>query len=264
MTDSNFCQDSFLGGEWSPFVQGRLTIPAYKTGMNVCRNGFPIEEGAWVRRSGTRFAAPTLGGAAGRVMAFAFEQTSPYILELTATAMRMFAVAQQVTGLTTAKPTDFTLVTTNDNRQVTDFSAAVPGVVTVSAVETWVTGDQVVFLFDVSTAISVLPLFRNRVLSIIKITTATFSLVDSITGSPMTGNVPGWPGGGVTPGQVVVARVLQITTPYTGTTWSSVRKVQAEQTAFLMQGNFPPQQLTALTLPTTANFATFTLAAAVF
>jgi len=45
--NTNFTYSSFLGGEWSKFAQGRIELPSYKTAMNVCRNGVPMEEGAW-------------------------------------------------------------------------------------------------------------------------------------------------------------------------------------------------------------------------
>src|SRR5882757_7945649 len=116
--NTNFTQSSFLGGEWSKFAQGRIELPAYKTALNVCRNGVPMEEGAWVRRSGTHFASATLNGVAGRVIPFAFEHAQPYMLEFTNAKMRMYAVAAQTSGLTTALPAEYRLVTTNDNQQV--------------------------------------------------------------------------------------------------------------------------------------------------
>src|SRR5258708_38903914 len=99
MPNSSFVQSSFLGGEWSPFAQGRLELPQYKTAMNVCRNGFPLEEGAWVRRSGTRCVTATRNGLAGRVIPFAFEQAAPYVMEFTDGFLRMVAGSTQPSGL---------------------------------------------------------------------------------------------------------------------------------------------------------------------
>ena len=50
MGAASFQQTSFLGGEISQFYQGRTDQPGYRSSLNVCRNGLPIETGAWVRR----------------------------------------------------------------------------------------------------------------------------------------------------------------------------------------------------------------------
>src|SRR3981189_3300520 len=107
MPHSSFVQSSFLGGEWSQFAQGRLELPSYRTAMNVCRNAHPIEEGAWIRRSGTRYAAETYQGKPGRVIEFDFEKSAPYILEFTDSVLRMFGVASQTGGLGNSLPTVF-------------------------------------------------------------------------------------------------------------------------------------------------------------
>lgn len=91
MSDSNFVQESFLGGEVSPFAQGKISDPNYRKSMNVCRNGYPIAEGAWLRRSGTRFVSTTLNGSPGRIIPFAFEQAVPYYMEFTNGYLRFYA-----------------------------------------------------------------------------------------------------------------------------------------------------------------------------
>jgi hypothetical protein len=62
MADASFLQTSFLGGEWSPLLQGRMDDPRYRSGMNVARNTLPIEEGSAVRRPGTQQIGPTRSG----------------------------------------------------------------------------------------------------------------------------------------------------------------------------------------------------------
>src|SRR5258708_17773150 len=90
MSKSSHVQTSFHGGEWSPFFQGRLDHPKYKTGMNVCRNGYPIEEGAWVRRPGSRLLAPTYKGLPAKIYPVAFEVQNPYEVEFTDSNVRVF------------------------------------------------------------------------------------------------------------------------------------------------------------------------------
>src|SRR5260221_49061 len=164
--NTNFTQSSFLGGEWSKFAQGRIELPAYKNALNVCRNGVLMEEGTWLRRSGTHFPCTTLNGAAGRVISFAFEHASPYMMEFTDGKIRMLAVATQTSGLTTPLPADFRLVTTNDNQQVLDISTANPAVVQTGSGHLWTTGDQVQFLFATTVNAAFTPLLRARVFKI--------------------------------------------------------------------------------------------------
>lgn len=99
MSDSNYVQASFLGGELSPFAQGHIDKPDYRTGLNVCRNSHPIEEGAWLRRSGTRFLGTTLNSAKGRVMSFAFAQAFPYYLEFTDGNLRFYSTLSAATNI---------------------------------------------------------------------------------------------------------------------------------------------------------------------
>src|SRR5258708_25231873 len=162
MPNSSFVQSSFLGGEWSPFAQGRLELPQYKTALNVCRNGFPLEEGAWVRRPGTRFSTTTRNGVAGRVIPFSFKQKAPYEMIFTDGIVEMLAVATQTSGLVSPLPKDFRLVTTNDNQQVSSISTANPAVVQTGGAHGWTTGDQEKFLFAYCVNDGFSPLLRAR------------------------------------------------------------------------------------------------------
>jgi hypothetical protein len=257
MADSNFVQSSFLGGEWSAFAQGRSDLPAYRSALNVCRNSFPIEEGAWVRRSGTRFAATTLNGAAGRLIKFDFEQSAPYIMEFTNGVLRMFAVATQTSGLVTPLPNDFRLVTTNDNQQVSNISTANPAVVTTGSAHGWATGDQVQFLFATTVNAGFTPLLRARTFKITVTDTTHFSLADPISGANIDGSTLGWSAPAAN--AVIVVRMLALVTPYTAGSWATLRKVQAETQAVLLHGSYVPRNLSVSTLPTASAFASFAL-----
>ncbi len=112
-------------------MQGRITRPEYRTSMNVCLNGLPVEQGAWTRRPGTRFAAATRAGAAGRVMPFAFQQNAPYTLEFTDGFLRAYSGTS--------------LAMTNDPATVISISTDNPAVVTLSVNNDWATGDTVMF-----------------------------------------------------------------------------------------------------------------------
>ena len=90
MADASYLQTSFLGGEWSPRMQGRLDLPKYRFAMTLCLNGIPVEEGAWVRRSGTAWLGTTRSGNAGRVIGWEFQEGLPMFLEFTDGHMRAF------------------------------------------------------------------------------------------------------------------------------------------------------------------------------
>ena len=123
---------SFLGGEISPYAQGRFDRPDYKFSLNVCLNSFPVEIGAWVRRPGTQHGMTTRGGNKGRSMEFDFEQSTPITMEFTDGWMRF-------------SPTGPLLLTTNDAQTVSAISTANPAVVNTAAANTWATGNTVMF-----------------------------------------------------------------------------------------------------------------------
>src|SRR5580704_14114551 len=111
MPDASFVQSSFLAGEWSPYAQGRIELPQYKTAMALCLNAFPVEEGACPRRPGYAFAATTRDGNPGRVLPFNFTDVAPFTIELTASHLRMFQgrglvfdSAQQVIDISNENP----------------------------------------------------------------------------------------------------------------------------------------------------------------
>src|SRR6266436_9799478 len=167
--DASYVQSSFLGGEVSQFFQGRYDRPDYRTFMNVCFNGHPVEAGAWTRRAGTMFAGTTRGGAKGRVQKFDFQQAAAYTIEFTDGNLRFRQ------GLAWA--------TTNDAVGVLSISAATPAVLQTSAAVTWATGNTVIFGNLGGTA----PLLQNRQFTITKIDTTHFSLTDALTGANIDG-----------------------------------------------------------------------------
>lgn len=54
MADASPTQASFLGGEWSPYAQGRIDDPAYAAALATSQNALIGVEGSWHRRSGTQ------------------------------------------------------------------------------------------------------------------------------------------------------------------------------------------------------------------
>jgi hypothetical protein len=232
MASASYQATSFLGGEISKFAQGRYDRPDYRTCLNVCFNGFPVEQGGWVRRPGTQFAGTTRGGTAGRVVRFDFEQVAPYTLEFTDGYLRFRS------GTAWA--------TTNDSQTVSAISTANPAVVQTAGTNGWSTGNTIVFgNYGSST-----PLLQNRQFLMTVVDPTHFSLTDAITGATIDGSTLGTLLAGT-----VVSRIQEITTPYVGGSWGTVRVVQAETNAILLQGTLAPEILSVTTLPNSASGA---------
>lgn len=225
-------QTNFLGGEWSKAAQGRFDEADYRTAMNVCLNAMPLEEGAWCRRSGTQNAGHTKNGNPGRVIKFDFSTVSPYTVELTDGFMRF--------------RTGTTLINTNDGDNVVAISTANPAVVQMLNPHIWQTNDTIFFTFTIPARGSIKEL-TNRQFIITRIDSTHFSLADALTGATIDGSTVS----PVLPGTFAV-RVQEIASPYAGGSWATVRFVQAETTAVVLQGIVPPQLLQVTTLPTVA------------
>jgi hypothetical protein len=241
MADASYVQSSFLGGEVSQFFQGRYDRPDYRTFMNVCSNGHPVEAGAWTRRAGTMFAGTTRGGARGRTVKFDFQAVAPYTIEFTDGWLRFRAGTQWAI--------------TNDSVGVTAISAANPAVLQTAAVVTWATGNTLTFGNLGTTA----PLLQNRQFLATKIDTTHFSLQDALTLATIDGSTLG-----AIAGTATVARIQEVASPYAGGSWGTVRVVQAETTAVMLQGAVPPQLLQVTTLPAAGVSAQFSLSGLTF
>jgi hypothetical protein len=250
VADASYVHDSFIGGEVSQVSQGHVTNERYRTWLNRCRNSFPNEQGAWVRRSGTLFLGTTRNGSPGRVLPFQFRAALPYTMEFTDGFLRFRQGPR--------------MVTTNDDLTITAISNANPAVVTVSPSlpTAWATGNQVLL-----NIIGCEQIQAPRQLAITKLSSTTFSIADPITNTGING---GAVGAAFVSG--TVSRILDIATPYTNQAWRTLRAVQSEiptpQTpasgSILLHGNFPPQVLQVTNQPVPGTFASFSFQPAVF
>jgi hypothetical protein len=236
MGTTSFVQSSFLGGEWSQTMQGRIDVPAYKIAMNVCFNGFPIAEGAWTRRPGFEFAANTRSNAAARLVTYNFQQNAPYTMEFTDGYLRFYRGSA--------------LVTTNDTVTVASISSANPAVVTTTSAHGWSTGNQGYF-GNLGVAC---PLLHRRQVVITVTGSFTFTIADALTGASINGATLG-----TMPAGATFSRIMELTTPYIGNSWSSLRMVQADNAAVLLNPSFRPYVLSVQSQPSELANATFAL-----
>lgn len=246
MPNASFAQYDFRGGEWSPFAQGRMDDPRYKTGMSVCLNSYPLEEGAWTRRSGTRTIATTRGGAAAKLLPFNFSQRAPYNLEISAGHLRAFAAGE--------------IVTDNINVAVSSISSATPAVLETAAATAWATDDHIIFKFNGVAATIYCPLLANRQFRVVKSTTTQFRLYDAVTGAAIDGAAVAWSASA----NLLAVKVMDLATVYTEDQRDDVRIVQSERSALLLHAAVPPQVLTLTDDPTDTAFGQFSIEEANF
>lgn len=252
MGRSSFAQDNFLGGEWSPFMQGRFTHPRYKTALATCVNSYPVEAGSWTRRPGFRYQAYTRGGVVGRMIPYRFSSQTPYNLELTSGHMRLYNGVQLVFlqgGIFTCSA----------------ISTADPAVVQTSTSHNYSTGDTVQFIFATPAQYqnpSIGAPLRNRQFTITKVDSTHFSLQDAITGSNIDGSTLNINTSTVT---TYVGKVVDIVTPWLGTSIQQVRLTQEDSLAVFTHQSYPPYTLSVVpgidptTLQTVATY-TFAIA----
>jgi hypothetical protein len=238
MANASYIQDSFAGGEKSQLAQGRITDRDYRTWMNVCLNGHPTESGAWVRRPGTMYAGHTRGGKVGRVYRWDFATATPYTLEFTEGFIRFRQGIR--------------LAATNDAQNVVAISGANPAVVQTAAAVTWVTGNTLMIAGGPA-------LTQNRQFVATRVDSTHFSIADALTGATIDGSTLG-----SLPAGAMVSRVQEVASPYISGSWASLRAVQAETSAVLLQAIFPPQLLNVTTSPGPGVDAQFSLAAVTF
>lgn len=89
MADSSWTQSSFLGGRFSPAASARIDLPVYSTSLAESLNGLPMEEGCWIRRSGTWRIGPITGGD-GIIETFELPNNRKAILEFTNALLRIW------------------------------------------------------------------------------------------------------------------------------------------------------------------------------
>lgn len=246
MPDASYLQTSFLGGEWSPLIQGRMDDPRYRTGMNVCRNGLPIEEGSWVRRPGQRLVGPTRKGAVAVLREFHFAESHSYNLELSAGHLRFTAGA----GIVTESFGTRTIIALNTGNPVQ---------LTTDAAHGWATGDQVIVQIGTGELNATIAALLGRQLEATVVSSTTLTVTDSVTGAAINGTSMAL---GST--DLTVTRIADFVTPYAESDLQAINTVQDQSDLLLLQRSYPPFAVQSSTPEDGQDFAVFSLGAAVF
>lgn len=244
MGAASFAQSNFLGGEWSEAFSGRTDHPNYKKALKLCWNAYPTVEGCLVRRPGFNFIAPTRSGVAGKLIDFDFAAEVPYNLELSDTHLRMFNGPK--------------LVFNDDSVSVTAISTATPAVMTIASDKGWATGVQIQITANQATYPDKFAILKNRQLIVTRLTGTTYSLTDSVSGASVVGTTVN---ADFTHVAVTAQSVLDLTTPWTGSTWTNTRMIQEPTANILLNPAVKPYQL-AITPTADTSIATAVLASA--
>src|SRR5262249_7055258 len=231
---ATYVRSSFLGGEWSAFLRGRYDRPDYITALNVCFNGLPIEQGVWTRRPGFQSVGTPRNGVPARLIKFDFQQASAYQMEFSDGHLRLWGPPAEGVGASLV-PTEGIGV----------FGLDTSGIMQLNTPVNWQTLDQIFFVgLDATNAV-----LANRVFKLTRIDSTHFNLTDAVTLELIVGiGITTFP-----PGKVFAYRILDFTTPYGGGSWSSLRSVQPENPAFLLNGPIPPQSLNVSIPPVLPN-----------
>jgi hypothetical protein len=232
MANASFVQTSFLGGEWSPRAQGRMTDQTYKTAMANCHNGYPTEEGAWIRRPGFRYLAHTRGGQAAKLIAFDFTITQPYQIEFTPLKARLFAGLSLLTTLNEDNPVAIFSVTTTNPAKVY-LSSAIPS--------GWSNGDTIIFKLQVVPCIMPALLNRQFLIADLSTSAATFTLKDAITGEYV--DATGYETNTGGDEDNTVEKIFELTTVYTSSLLQGLRLVSRDEDALVLCTGFKPYLL---------------------
>lgn len=223
MGNATFLQASFIGGEWSKLAQGRIDSDKWRTALNLCRNYYPVEEGALLRRQGTRYLAHTKAGAPGRLLGFDFTVDAPYQMEFTDGWVRFYRGES--------------LVLLTPGQGITDISTDDPAVVSTSGNLTWSSGDTVVF--DIDRTPCAMTELCNRQFVATVTGNMTFSIADALTGEAIDGTELGWTADLLASDQVF--KVLELPTPYVTGQWKDVRAVGGETDVVLLHNLYAPR-----------------------
>ena len=229
-------QASFVGGEWAATSQGRIDKPAYKQALNVCLNGMPAAEGAFVRRSGSQFIKPTYMQSAARILPYRDIGSTSYLIELTVSGGVGYAHYVNGTGCVYSTDGAFTVST----------SSSASGILTLvtSGATSWSIGDQFQFATIPSAGCAA---YTNRILTVKTISGTTITAWDDV------GVAFGFDSGVNACATATVKRLLRNTHLFiTQANHTYIRSFQAQTptgTAFFMvERNVTPQVITATTL----------------
>jgi hypothetical protein len=214
---SNISLHNFSGGELAPRMRGRYDLPVYQNGCERLVNFIAETQGPISFRTGTRFVAMTRRNNKAVLIPFKFNAEQAYVLEFTAGYMRIFKDEGAVVEV---------------EKNITGVSQANPGVVTVTA-HGFSNGNEV-YIAGVGGMTSL----NGKNYLVANALTNTFTLTDLDGNAINTSALPAYTSGGV------VARVVEITTPYTEADLAALKYAQTADVMYIVHPGYEPRKLT--------------------
>jgi hypothetical protein len=233
MPGSSTYQPNFWGGEWSTLAQGRTDDPAYNTALAKCLNGIPIEEGAWVRRSGTQRIIPTAFRRVARLRLFQSSAACAFAMVFADGYLHFISNTQPIFYNDTA-------------RQISAASISAGALaITLDAPPDagWVNGEYLMFKFPSNYDPSLEGGCRGRVFEIMSHSGANLTLKDD-KGASLT--LPSFVTGTLL-GGVNVLRMVRLQTQWTAALGlDNVKVVQSENQAVIVHPSVYPQVISVV------------------
>lgn len=209
---------SFVAGEISPRLEGRVDLDKYRSGAAELLNMVVHPHGGASRRPGTEYIGEIKSSSVkGRLIPFEFKTSDTYILEFGDQTMRVVRNGEYV--LDAAK-------------NITAITQANPGVVT-SAGHGLSNGDEI-FISSVGGMTEL----NTRNYRLANVTTNTFTLTDLFGAAIDTTNFTAYTSGGT------AEEIFNIATPYPEAVLADLRFVQSADTMFIVHPSHEPRKLT--------------------
>lgn len=232
MVAASFNHESFLGGEWSPFVQGRHTSLRYPTALARCYNFFPRLQGSLVRRPGTILMGGSMVLGDSLVIISAEFPDRPELditTSLNGDKLHSFIIGFRDTHIRFFKNDD---IVTEPSKNVGSITNANPAVVTVGS-HGYSTGDRII-LRGFSGDATMMGL-GDREYPITVTGANTFTIPVDTTNTTNWGTTAGF---GVTS-----HKIYEITSPYTAAQAEDIQYTQSDKAVFLFHKSFAPYRL---------------------
>ena len=209
---------SFVAGEISPRLEGRVDLDKYRSGAAELLNMVVHPHGGASRRPGTEYIGEIKSSSVkGRLIPFEFKTSDTYILEFGDSIMRVVRNGEYV--LDTAK-------------NITAITKASPGVITIAG-HGLSNGDEI-FVSSVGGMTEL----NTRNYRLANVTTDTFTLTDLFGAAIDTTNFTTYTSGGT------AEEVFNIATPYPEAVLPDLRFVQSADTMFIVHPLHEPRKLT--------------------
>lgn len=213
MARINSQQPSFVAGELSPRLYGRVDLQKYGAGAELIENYIVRPEGGVMRRHGTRFAGETkVHTKQSRLIPFVFSTVQAYMLEFGDGYIRIWKDYAPITSST---------------KTISGITQANPAVVSATA-HGFLNGDRIVI-----SGVSGMGQVNNREFTVANQTANTFEL----SGVNATSYDAYTMGG-------AASKIYEIASPYLETDLGAITYSQSADTLYLAHPNHAPRTLT--------------------